>query len=538
MKCMKCSKNIPDVSTTCPFCDHPVGVYVKDKDKITIPDEDEKLTSVKLSETKNSDNDISLEAYIDEPKKKNHKIGIIAIVVLVVIIIFLSLFIALNMMGGSKSADYHELFTGTIRTFFDHFIENYTGNYATSSGEYTINADINYDSYTMSGTYAFNTKDRILSLTGNLYANDPDEIVVDYQEINYILYSRRDEVYFSSSEIFDRPILFPIKDTTGFLSSKSYDLSAILTGIEESLIKAFDASELKTVDDNINHMGVSRDVSKTSITLDNEAKRVFYRALYQSILDDSNFINEYARLKDISSNDLTKEIQELYDDIDYTYPIGEGDKTIISIYHDGTKLYRIEMIINKDDDNRNIELDISNDKYTIEYYENGKNILSGSLEFGIKETEETIRKEYKITYDDDDAQRTFDVSIIKDKNASMKKQTFKDVINIRDFKEEDYLKVEENLKKYTANISWIRPFGASFANICTPDLDCNCPSNSKTCSCTHNGEIITCAKEDVTKKDDNENDDPTSGNETTNEEEDKEDKPSNDKEDDDVIIID
>lgn len=518
MKCMKCSKNIPDVSTTCPFCDHPVGVYVKDKDKITIPDDEESLTSVKMNEKSEKNKELKLEAYIDEPKEKNHKIGFIAIIVLVVLIIFLSLFIVTNFLGKPKDSDYHQLFTGTIETFFDHFIENYTGNYAISSGEYKIDAQINYDAYSMSGKYAFDTKDRILSITGEIYANNPDEIVVDYHELNYTLYSRRDEFYFSSPEVFDKAILFPIKDSTGLISTKSYDLSALLTGIKEGLVKAFDKVELKTADDNINHMGISRDVSKTTVTLDNEEKRIFYKALYQSLLDDSNFINEYARIKDISSNDMTDHIQELYDDVDYTYPVGEGDKTTISLYHDGSKLYRIEAIINKDDTTRNIEIDIGNDKYAIEYYENGKNISSSSLEFSSKETGDTIRKKYKITFVDDNAQRTFDIEIVKDKNPSLKKYTFKDAINVRDLNDADYFKIEENMKVFTADVSWIRPFGASFANVCTPELNCNCPTNSKTCSCTYNGEIITCDKEDVLKKDDNEQE-------------------TDDKEDDDEVIV-
>lgn len=500
MKCMKCGKNIPDVSTTCPFCDHPVGVYVKDKDKITIPDEDD-VPPIKFSGGSNSDN-LELNAYIDEPEEKKSKIGIFVIIGLVIVIIILVIIMFMTFSNTSKKNDYHKFFTEPLNTLFNHITENYTGNYAISSGKYTINGQINYDAFVITGNYAFDTKDRIVTLTGKAYSNNnnPNEIVVDYNELNFEFYLRRDEATFSSNDIFDKAIIFPIDDEFGILSSKGYDLEAILNGLKEALTKGLEELEIKTNDDNINSFGISIDVNKSTITLNNEARRTFYKTIYKTLLDDSNFINEYARLRNISSDEMQEKLQELYDDADYTYPIGEGEDTVLSVYHQDGKLYRMEMIIHSEDSNQNIELDIGNDMLDLEIYRDGKNIASSSLEFSSEDNGNTIRKNYRLTYDDDDAQRTFEIEILKDKEPELKKMNFDNTINVRELTEQDYETIEENLEVFMTDTEWVKPFGASFANQCTPELNCNCPANSKTCSCSYNGTLITCNKEDVTKK--------------------------------------
>lgn len=500
MKCLKCDKVIPDVSTTCPFCEHPVGVYISEKDKQK--EQDESLATVDLGNISSSDydqnNKLDIKTYIKEPRNKKVVIGGIAVIVFVVLV-----FGVLIMSMFTKGPDNpYRLFNDTMTAFFDFYIENYTGSEATKSGTYKLDLNINNKKNGFSGTYSFDTKNRIANLTGTM--RDPREqnggIILDYREFNFIASLANTDLYFQSKEIFnDDTIYFPIDDETGILSAKSYDLSSILTGIEEALTEALKVSEYTNQKEDITYLGEQIKVDARILTLDNNGKKIFLHKFYETLKDDSNYINEIAHLKEIKTDDVLKSLENKLTELDYKYSGENNNKTIIKIYYSGTKIYRLALELQEENiPNYRVQLDIGETKYYLDIFDDNKNIISSTLVVTTKEKDDVIKKTYEITFDMDELVMDITLDIEREKRANVKKVSYDKYKSIRDFTEIDYQNLKINLGYYTSNVSWIDKLPEMFKNKCSTSLVCRCEDGEDVCNCTYNDSIIKCPKSEVT----------------------------------------
>lgn len=499
MKCIKCDKNIPDVSTVCPFCDHPVGVYISDEDRKK--EKEETLATVDLGNISSSDydqnNKLDIKTYIKEPRNKKVVIGGIAVVVFVVLI-----FAVLIMSMFAKSPENpYRLFNDTMVEFFDFYIENYTGSEATKSGSYKLDLSVNSKKNGFSGTYSFDTKNRIFNLTGTM--RDPREqnggIILDYREFNFIANLINNNLYFQSKEIFnDDVIYFPIDDETGLLSAKSYDLSSILTGIEEALSEALKASEYTNQNDDITYLGEQIKVDTRILTLDNKGKKVFFHKFYETLKEDTNYINEIAHLKEIKTDDVVKSLENKLTELDYKYSGESNGKTFIKIYYSGSKIYRLALELQEENmPNYRVQLDIGETKYYLDIFDGNKNIVSSTLVVTTKEKDDVIKKTYEITFDMDELVMDITLDIEREKRATVKKASYDNFKSIRDFTEVDYQNLKTNLGFYTSNVSWVDKLPEMFKNKCSTALVCRCEEGEDTCNCTYNDSIIKCPKSEV-----------------------------------------
>lgn len=500
MKCIKCGENIPDVSTVCPFCDHPVGVYISEEDKKK--EREETLATINLGDITASDydenNKLDIKTYIKEPKNKKVVIG--GIVVILFVILIFGVLIMSTFSSNSDSP--YRLFNDTMMDFFDFYIENYTGSEATKSGTYKLELTINNKKTGLSGTYSFDTKNRIANLTGTM--KDPREqeggIILDYRDFNFIANLVNTDLYFQSQELFnDDVIYFPITDDTGILSSKSYDLSSILMGIEDALSEGLKASSYTDESTTITYLGEQTNVNVRTLTLDNANKKAFFKAYYETLKDDTNYVNEIAHLKEIKSDDVISSLENKITEVDYKYSGDSANKTIIKIYYKGTKIYRIAAELEEEDiPNYNIQLDIGETKYYLDIFEDDKNLISSTLVVTTKEKDDVVQKTYEITFDMDDLVMDITLEIEREKRATVKKTTYDEVKNIRSFIRSDYEALKTNLSFYTSNVSWVDKIPVIFKNRCNTSLTCRCEEGEDVCNCTYNDSIIKCAKEDVT----------------------------------------
>lgn len=502
MKCMKCNKNIPDVSTTCPFCDHPVGVYVSEEEKIK--EREEKLATIDFGSINSADydenNKLDIKTYIKEPKNKKVVIGGIAAILLVIVI-----FVALIMSMFSSGTDSpYRLFNETMTEFFDFYIENYTGSASTKSGTYKLDVSINNKKTGLSGSYSFDTKNRVANLTGTM--RDPREqnggIILDYHDFNFIANLSNTNLYFQSKELFDENVIyFPIDDQTGLLSAKSYDLSSILTGIEEALTEALKASEYTNSSENITYLGEQKKMDCRTLTLDNMGKKKFLTAYYQTLKEDTNYINEVARLKESKTEDIIQDIENKLTELEYKYSGESSDKTVLKIYYSGQKIYRLSVEIeDKEKSNMRIQLDVGETKYYLDIFEDNKNVLSSTLVVTTKERDDIIKKTCEITFDMDNFVMDMTLDVEREKRSSVKKTTYDQSKSIRDFTAIDYQNLKNNLRVYMSNVEWVDKLPEIFKNKCSPSLICRCEDGEDVCNCTYNDSIIKCPKAEVTPK--------------------------------------
>lgn len=499
MKCIKCGENIPDVSTVCPFCDHPVGVYISEEDKKK--EREDKLATVDFGSLNASDydenNKLDIKTYIKEPKNKKVVIGGIVAIAFVILVFGV---LIMSMFSSSTDSPYR-LFNDTVVSFFDFYIENYTGSEATKSGSYKLDLNINNKRTGLSGTYSFDTKNRIANLTGTM--KDPREqeggIILDYRDFNFIANLANTDLYFQSKELFNDDIIyFPITDETGILSAKSYDLSAILTGIEDAITEALKVSNYTDEREDITYLGEQVSVNARTLTLDNAAKKIFFKTYYETLKEDTNYINEIAHLKEIKTDDVTKSLENKLTEIDYKYSGENTNKTIAKIYYKGTKIYRIALELEEENvPNYRVQLDIGETKYYLDIFDGGENILSSTLVVTTKEKDDIVKKTYEVTFDTNDLVMDITLDIEREKRASVKKTTYENVKNIRSFIRSDYDNLKTNLSFYTSNVAWVDKIPEIFKNRCNPTLTCRCEDGEDVCNCTYNDSIIKCPKVDV-----------------------------------------
>ncbi|MDE6141311.1 MAG: hypothetical protein K2G03_01780, partial [Bacilli bacterium] len=373
----------------------------------------------------------------------------------------------------------------TMTDFFDFYIENYTGSESTKSGTYKLDLSVNNKKTGWTGNYSFDTKNRVVNLTGKM--RDPREqdggIILDYHDFNFIANLSNTDFYFQSKELFDENIIyFPIDDSTGFLSAKSYDLSSILTGIEDALTEALKASEYTNSNETITYLGEQTKVNCRTLTLDNKGKKQFLKTYYQTLVEDTNYINEVARLKENKTEDIVKSIENKLTELDYKYSGNSSDKTILKIYYSGNKIYRLSAEIQEDNSsNKRIQLDVGETKYYLDVFEENKNILSSTLVVTTKEKDDSIKKTYEVTFDMDDFVMDMTLNIEREKRSSVKKTTYENTKSIRDFTEVDYQNLKNNLRVYTDNVDLVDKLPEIFKNKCSPSLICRCEDGEDVC---------------------------------------------------------
>lgn len=486
MKCNNCNKFIPDVSTVCPYCNSPVDPNSK-PNIIDFGD----LDNVNLNEDK-----FDIKVYIKEPKNKKVVVGSLALIV-VVIIIFIGLVMSLF---TNKSGPDYKIFTNVVSELSTFLEDNYISTKTSSSGKYRLTAKINNQDIGFNGTYAYDVKNKIISLNGVM--RDPKEatgdVLIDTRDFEFNLYLKDNGLYFQSNEIYDNPyILFPIDDKTGILTTKNYDIYSLVIGSSDALIQTLKVMNYENTQESITYLGQEVKTNKKSLVLDNKNKIKFISTFLNSLIDDSNFINEMARIRDKKSDEIIKTLENYITTSEYKYSGESNEVFTVSIYYRGSKIYRIEFI-NKDDNEIKYQLDVGETKYYLESFKNGKNVYSATFAVVKKELENLIEKSYDITFDKEGLVSDISIFVEEDKQANVKKQEIIEYKNIKEFTDDDYFKIKSNASYYLENIKFIDDIREHYKEKCILGLNCVCDDEDDMCNCTYNEQIIKCPKNLVT----------------------------------------
>lgn len=489
MKCNHCNKTIPEVSISCPFCKNVVDVNAK-------PSVDFGTLDVT-----DYDNKFDIKTYVQEPKNKKKVIlfgSLISGGVLLLIVIIIAIFLALNTEPSG-----YTLFNATVNELYEFVINNYTGSSSTKSGEYNLQLKINDDQYEFNGNYGLDVNNKILSLTGKLEDPKKNEggIIIDSKVLQFDAYLKNNAIYLLSEQIYNPEsyILLPINDETGLLETKKYDIESLINGIYDAVDAGLKKMTYNKSEESIVHRGERIDVSRYHIILDNKAKKIFMLEFYNALLEDTNFINEYARINDTNSTEIERIINNYITSVEYKYSGDSKDKTILSLYYKDKKVYRLE-IVEDAKVKKTIQLDIGDTKYYFNYFEGEKNIYSGTLVALKSEKKDYTLKEYEITFDSDKALTDISLTIKDSYEASIKKKDITKFVSIEDFKENDFNIVKNNLSNYFYDVRWVDKLDDIFVNKCNTSLSCKCEDGAKVCNCTYNNTIIECPIESVTAK--------------------------------------
>lgn len=482
MKCYKCNKPIPSVSTVCPYCSAPVDPNYKEQ--------------IDFGNLDNTDYDErhDLKAYIQEPK--NRKVVFIGIATIVlVIIIFVVLIMTMLKSGKDNPKKY---FDDTIELVYDYLYDNYLGSNNAFSAEYKLKLDVNGTSNEFVGTYERDIKSRVFKLDGTM--RDPNEasggIILDSKDFQFDSYMKDNNLYFKSDQLFNNYFHFTLPDDTGLLTTKTYSLDLLVGGISDALEESMKTVTINKDTTNINYRGVKTNVKKYYFVLDNSGKAKFLKTFYEDLIEDANFLNEYARINNKSVDDITEILKNKVSDAEFRYSGQSDDRTTFAMYVLKKDIIRY-CIEDESEEHKVYQLDIKDGKLFFDYTKDNENVISASL----LKTDETLNDEltttYAFTFDYD--KYVMDIYLelkIKDRPL-VKKEEINGAYEFGLITEEDKNILKNNLSYYTSKTQIIDTLAGVFKEKCVMGLECNCEPNENICSCLSEGNVITCDKDKV-----------------------------------------
>ncbi len=502
MRCFKCGKIIPETSLVCPYC---YASIERDENGRVIEQNNGNLATVNLnfesSVTDNSTIDSSeenkkfnLHDFITD-KSNRKKVIILGSSILG---IFILLIIIIAILAGASKPKYY-LFTKTATNLFEYLDDNIIGSNAKNSGNYKLVYNLNGTSKEFRGDYAVDLYNRLIDING--YLRDPNEdtggVVITDENFDFDFYMKNNNIYFKSSELFDGYILFPYEDPTGILSTNKYDMGSLITGVEDAFISSLKASTYTTEKNvTIDYRGTDTQVNRKYIKLDNAGKKKFLDTFYSTLLDDSSFISEYSKISGYSKTDVERILNNYMTTADYTYSASDGNISYLSVYYKGNKVYRLDLDMNESS-NYEIILDIGETKYYLTYKENDDEVFYGELGITESTLNDVVTKDYTYNLKYKDTSLNGTLELVKDTNPVVKASAIDAATSIRSFTADNYATLKTNLNKYMSNTTWVDSLSTIFATRCTKDLNCTCENNADNCTCTFNGSIISCPKENV-----------------------------------------
>ena len=485
IKCVNCKQTIPETSKVCPYCKNDPNIEV-----INVTDFGE------INENNYANDDrFDIKTYIKEPKNKKNVLLIFS----AILVVFIILVILIFMLTRPKKDNSYKYFTGVVNKIHDYLSEEYFSNSSVKSGDYSLELDLSNYKTKFEGSYSLDAKSRVLTIDGHMRDPKEDEggIVLESKEFTYELYSNLNNVYFKSKEFYnDDYILFPIEDNVGFLKSKKYDMNSILDGVSDAVNAALKRLSYKKESTTINYRGDNTNTKKVYIELNNANLREFYNTFYDTLIDDSNFINELVRVTEKRENEITETLENYKKTQDFKYNTENETSNKLAIYYTGKKIIRISLEYGE-----NIyDFDIGDTKYYFKEYKNSEEILNVDFTSVEKQVQDIINKTYEINYKKGELSGTITLKLVTNTKPKVKKVEIEKYKSVREFTDEDLTQIKTNMSYYGDKLpDLIQKLFDSFDYRCKESLECICETGSDKCSCAYNGGMITCKKEDVKK---------------------------------------
>ena len=308
MKCINCKKTIPETSTICPFCKNDPNTEV--------------ITPMEFGEinenTYANDEKFDIKTYFKEPRNKKIIIFSISLIILVIGVFS---FLIINLFKPKKDMSY-KYFTGVVDHITEYITDNYLSNNSIKSGEYTLELDLSDYRTKFEGKYSGDLKSKRLYIDGKMRDPKEDEggIVFESKEFTYTLYADKNDIYFKSKEFYnDEYILFPLEDELGFLQAKNYNIQNVIDGLNTAVDESLKKLKYTSGNEEIDYRNDTIKSDYLELELNNSNLQIFYENFYNSLKEDSNFINEFARIQNKKSDEIIETLENYRKTKEYEY---------------------------------------------------------------------------------------------------------------------------------------------------------------------------------------------------------------------------
>lgn len=481
MRCVQCKKMVPSTSVKCPYCGGEVSENV-----VVEPE-------IKYEEPKdNSSKKLSL---LSDPKMKMYVYIGIGVVVFFVLLIF----IALLSGGSSSSSGDYKSFAKILDNFEEFLQDNYFSNSYQGSGDFDFYIKYNKDVNEFAGRYGYDLKNKVLSLTASI--KDPGEnkgsIIVDYKKFDSNIYYDKGELYYNSKQLFDDTILFKFNDDTGIISSAKYDMSTLVESISDALKVALKEMDYHTTKEEVRFLGDSKTFNKLYFVLDNQGKKKFLTAFYDSLADDSSFVNEVAKMRGEKADDVEKTIRNYSTSAEYKYSGKGGNESVVSLYTKNGKPVRLEFVDNETSKEKIYRIDLNDQKYHFYYFVNSNLEFEVSMLILSEEINEVTHKTYEMTIDSRKFNIDINLDLKLDNRISIDTKSKMTGINYTELTDEQIEGIKDKLKEFVKNYGFIDKFKDIFIDRCSLATDCVC--KDETCNCLYESKVIVCPNKEEQK---------------------------------------
>ena len=480
MQCNHCGKIVPNTSKVCMFCNQEIDPNAHFVESVELGD------SADIYNDKKFDLKV-VNKYLKEPANKKYIIAGLALVI-VIIIVFVFLIIS-AFKGGGKSRGGKEYFLGVSNAIYDYLDENILNDDHTGKANIEFILNNSYKTYT-EGKYVFDVKKNYLSYNAELNGNYSTEDVQFVSELlPFSLVFDGSTVYLKADKLYEKTMSSDLSSLSNLYNFQNYSIKKIISSLHDALNDSIDKLSISTDMQTVNYRGEKKTFDRAYIVFDGEFMSSFVTDFIDSLLDNSQFINEFSDALKYDKNKTKTYLEDYKKTFVYNHSNNFTDTLTVSIYYDGDKVYRIEGVY-KDNATRQYVLDISTNKYYFDYNVNEKNIYSGSLSHIQNEMVNVKHGEINITFDSDEFLTDFKIKYDDDLKPSYAKEKLGESVAINLLTDEEFNGIYTKFGTFLKFTDWFNDYRNIFLSNCTPDLECNC--SESICLCDFEDTTITC----------------------------------------------
>lgn len=428
MKCIKCNKQIPSVSTICPYCSTPVENNGSDG-SINFGD----------IENINYDQKNELKTYVSEPEKHKSKKILILPIIFIVIVIAVTIF-----MMRPKAEQLDKYFMNTLENI-KSIMDEKIFNEEIKSGNYELSISVNGENNEFYGHYSSDNNMNVLDGIKRDVLEDTSGVVLDHEELSFNAYIKNNDLYFKSNKLMDSYIKYNFNLKIGLMKDKE-----IANKLYDAIKNTLKSVDYHAEDVDINYRGIQTTTKKYYFTLDNNKRLMFIKSFYNSLLNDDEFIEYYAKSNNKTSEEIVGSINKLIEEAETKYN-NESNNTLFALYVNNKNIIRYYIEDKVDDKTYAYQLDFKDGKYFFDYFIDNVNVISATLIKIEKKVDKQRVINYSITFDTDDNVRDIVINFEPDVEGKLENGEMGDYVSYDDLTDEQKLGLRNNLIPYISN---------------------------------------------------------------------------------------
>ena len=487
MRCNNCGKTVPNTTVNCPYCTKQI-----DPNQLYV--DSSIIEKTPIANTPK-------EKIIEFAKKKENRmivIGFGAVAALLVIIILIGI-ISLFTKGNKVDSTIVNKFMSDT---YDHLTETFMPS-SGNQGKFSLTASVNENQIHYEGDYDLKLLDRYFYIKAAKNDNSSgDEIIISEDDnFSFETYLLNNRLFINSKDFYNNELYFELPDKDNFLSANKVNVKTLTNGIYETfeeIIKDMNPNSSKT---NIDILGKKTKVYRLSYEFDKKTKLDIIKKATKSIKENSSFINEYAKMKGKSKEDIINMIDAYSTTLTYKVKNGNAESSYFNVYATSSSVKRIEVIINTEEkDKYSFELTIGNNTDCIKVKKNKDEIIDLSVTKTDKELSNGIHKtlSFKFKGFNTNANGNLVLDTVNHPNVR-KHQASENAVNGYNLSPEDKSNIGNNTYSLT-RYDWFNPLLEYVKPICSSELNCTCNDETGECSCNQGTTFVKCLKSEIAKK--------------------------------------